>query len=124
MVNFMDADKLKISETTDGQPARPGFELAAAPGPIKENGQHEAYWVLSAEERAKGFVRPVRQSYRHGSCGTITKMGLAIAETYARDPKYYGATFCIHCGDHLPVGEHGDFTWMDGERDTQEKVGV
>lgn len=32
--------------------------------------QAAVYLVLSAEERAKGFVRPVQMSYRHLSCGT------------------------------------------------------
>ena len=37
-----------------------------APGPINpETGQHTDYWVLPAEERAKGFIRPVRKSYIH-----------------------------------------------------------
>ena len=117
----MNPEKLKVSATTDGKPARPGFEGAAAPAPINPStGQHEAYWVLSSEERAKGFVRPVRRSYRHAKCGNITTMGQAIAETYARQPNYYGSTFCAACGAHFPVGEHGEFTWVD----TNEKVGV
>lgn len=29
------------------------------------DGQHVDHWILSAEERAKGFVRPVRYSYVH-----------------------------------------------------------
>jgi hypothetical protein len=79
--------------TTDR--ADPGLEN------IKPNGQQEAYLVLSDEERAKGFVRPVRQTYKHVACGTVTTMGRAIAETYARDPKFYGGTFCCHCGQHF-----------------------
>lgn len=136
------------------------------PGP-----QNEVYLVLSEEERAKGFVRPVRRSYKHqgglfdkgmemldepnvdngktyvaiatvilnedgtrkggryitqeeldqhnrtdgyiGGCGTITTMGLALSETYARQPNFYGATYCCRCQTHLPVGE---FRWdKDGE---------
>lgn len=42
----------------------------------------EVYLVLSDAERAKGFVRPVRTSYRHETCGAVTTMGAAIAETY------------------------------------------
>lgn len=172
----MDDDKLKLSTTTDGKPPRPGFEKAAAPAPIKADGQHEAYWVLSEEERQKGFIRPVRTAYRHvgarpkfpirectedekkkfeeygnpnwrythyekypeghesgmvgmywthaklhSGCGTVTTMGRALAETYARDPKYYGSTFCCHCGEHLSVGEHGEFIWDDG---SNERVGT
>lgn len=110
----MDHEKLKKSETTSGLPPAPGHECASAPAPIDPvTGQHKAYWVLSAEERAKGFVRPVRTSYRHLVCGTVTRMGVAIAETYARDLAYYGATFCVECRDHFPVGEHGEFVWID-----------
>lgn len=145
---------------------------------VKDNGQNKAYLILSDEERAKGFVRPVRCSYVHigrklyyknihrwlteeekkeykhlsnyvaimtvltnedgsfmggsyvtqeevdawkenkriGGCGTLTTMARAIAETYARNPKFYSATFCCGCGKHLPVDE---FVW-DG---TDEVVG-
>ncbi len=87
---------------------------------LKENGQQKGYVVLSDEERAKGFVRPVRDSYIHEKCATLTTMGQSIAETYARDPKFYGGTFCCGCGTHFPVGEDGDFIWSDGG----EKVGT
>lgn len=154
-------------------------------GQKNETGQHDIHLVLSDEERAKGFVRPVRDTYVHigkmierdeegriigrlipmadkdydsrnyftaengyggyikypaghdmigryitqqefdaivarqthfGGCGTTTNMGRALAETYARDPKFYGATFCIHCNKHLPVNE---FVWEA----TDETVG-
>lgn len=70
--------------------------------------QAEVYLVLSEEERSKGFVRPVRITYKHVTCGVVTKMGLALSETYARDPKFYGATYCVGCCMHRPVSE---FTW-------------
>jgi hypothetical protein len=70
---------------------------------IRPDGQQQTYLVLSEEERAKGFVRPVRKSYKHLACGTVTTMGAAIAETYARDPHFYGGTFCCGCGKHLPL---------------------
>lgn len=91
-------------------------EHQGAPGDLKDNGQHADYWVLSAEERAKGFVRPVRKSYTHVSCGSVTTMATALAETYARDPNFYGATFCVSCRDHFPVSE---FRWVG----TDEVVG-
>ena len=88
---------------------------------IKPDGQQCCYLVLSDEERAKGFVRPVRRTYTHKKCGTATTMGQAIAETYARNPKFYGGTFCVHCGTHFPLrhagadGEiTGAFLWEDG----------
>lgn len=84
-------------------------------------GMQKAYVVLSDAERAKGFVRPVRQSYIHDKCGGLTTMGLALAETYARDPFFYSGTFCAHCRSHFPVGEiDGQFVWAD----TTEKVGT
>lgn len=150
-------------------------------GQKNETGQHEIYLVLSEEERAKGFVRPYRDTYVHvgqkvekegtiqsleealinhsdwakayytkengygaflkypesnsavtgkfikqkeldafknnknhvGGCGVETKMGQVLSETYARDPKFYGATYCTGCQKHLPVRE---FQWSsDGE---------
>lgn len=78
---------------------------------IGPDGMQETYLVLSEEERAKGFVRPVRQSYVHERCGAVTTMGLAIAETYARDPRFYGGTYCARCQTHGPVGAHGEFVW-------------
>lgn len=126
------------------------------------DGQQRDHLILSAEERAKGFVRPVRRSYRHvgirpkgelrdltpeeqagyagagyvkfekygperdpvvgrywtaaqlaSGCGTVTTMPIEIAETYARNPKFYGSTFCTGCGAYLPVGEDGEFVWLD-----------
>ena len=89
-----------------------------------ETGQHDGYVVLCPDERAKGFVRPYRDAYKHvgklvsfgipllwkreGGCGSVTTMGRALSETYARDPTFYGATFCVHCNKHLPVAE---FAW-------------
>ena len=83
--------------------------------------QAEVYLVLSDEERAKGFVRPVRHSYIHQTCGAVTTMGQELAETYARDPHFYGGTYCVHCRMHRPVGEHGEFVWDDG---SGQKVGT
>jgi hypothetical protein len=80
---------------------------------IGPDGMQETYLVLSEAERAQGFVRPVRRSYKHVTCGVVTTMGQAIAETYARDPAFYGGTFCVGCGAHFPVGPppRGEFIW-------------
>jgi hypothetical protein len=80
---------------------------------IGKDGMQEKYLVLSGEERAKGFVRPLRNKYVHTKCGAETRMGDALSETYARDPKFYGGTYCVGCKAHYPVAE---FTWSaDGE---------
>jgi len=79
-------------------------------------GQQKDYVVLTPEERAKGFVRPVRRAYQHRTCGKVTRMSLPIAETYARNPRFYGTTFCVGCRDHRPTDE---FVWQG----TQLQVG-
>jgi len=56
----------------------------------------------------------VRRHYRHLKCGDQTTMGHALAETYARDPAFYSATFCVTCKAHFPVGKDGEFVWADG----------
>lgn len=98
-------------ELTNGKPVTPDhLEIDS------NTGMQKSYVVLTAEERSKGFVRPVRQKYLHLKCGTVTRMGLALAETYAREPKFYSGTFCCGCRKHLPLDE---FVW-DG---TTEQVG-
>jgi len=100
-----------MSLTTDRNHPDLGYGGDESPKP-----QNKAYLILSEEERAKGFVRPVRRTYIHSTCGVATTMAQGIAETYARDPGFYGFTYCVGCGQHLPVAE---FLW-DG---TNEKVG-
>lgn len=90
--------------TTD--PANPDLSVVDP-----STGLQKAYLVLSEEERAKGFVRPYRDSYTH-TCGVTTIMASALSETYARDPKFYGGTYCAGCLKHFPVSE---FRWEDGE---------
>lgn len=104
---------------TDGSPVTPDHrEIDPA------TGQQKAYVVLSAEERAKGFVRPYRDAYRHQPCGGITTMGRALAETYAREPTFYIGTFCSTCRALFPVGEDGEFTWYEMDGREGPKVGT
>jgi len=110
---------------TDGVDAR--YLDTGAPGALNPaTGQYSSYWVLTEDERRSGFVRPVRTVYFHEKCKTTTKMSQAIAETYAKDPGFYGATFCVQCRDHFPVGAEGEFVWVDGRTGdvTEEKVGT
>jgi hypothetical protein len=44
-------------------------------------------------------------------CGKTTKLGQALAETYARQPDFYGGTFCSFCRSHFLVGADGEFVW-------------
>lgn len=96
--------------TTD--PNDPALGRGVDYSPVPTN---EKYLVLSEAERAKGFVRPVFRAYIHHDpeCGVVTTMGLPLCETYARNPSFYGATYCAGCKMHRPVGKHGEFTWID-----------
>jgi len=47
----------KMDETYEGGGAPAGVD--------PQSGQHRGHWILSEEERKKGFVRPVRLSYKH-----------------------------------------------------------
>jgi hypothetical protein len=97
--------------TTD--PGDPRLTHGADPADAGPVPQADVYLVLSEEERAQGFVRPVRRSYWHETCGGVTTMNQAIAETYARDKHFYGSTYCAICCRHCPVGENGEFHWVD-----------
>lgn len=153
---------------TDGSPVTPDHSEIDP-----RTGMQKGYVVLSEEERAKGFVRPVRYSYVHigppgpkyplrdltaeeqgrysrfgyvkvedypdsewpavgrfwtqadldsagNGCGEVTTMAKPIAETYARNPGFYGMTYCAGCRTHLLVGENGEFVWEG----TDERVGT
>lgn len=105
-----------VGLTSDRRDPRLTYGVDEAPRP-----QSDVYLVLSEEERAKGFVRPVRHRYQHETCGAVTSMGRELAETYARKPTFYGATYCVHCQMHKPVAE---FFWCDGSgATTTDRVG-
>lgn len=99
---------------TDPKDPRLTHGVDSEPGP-----QADVYLVMSEDERKRGWVRPLRKTYIHNGirrddsdlCGVATTMATAIAETYAKNPDYYGATYCVGCRMHLPVSE---FTWEDG----------
>lgn len=111
-MSHADEPRTTLSDGTQIYPAHREIEPAT--------GMQKGYVVLAEEERAKGFVRPVRRSYVHMKCGAVTTMGQTLAETYARDPAFYSGTFCAACRAHFPVGDDGEFVW-DG---TTEKVGT
>lgn len=106
--NVPPVDRSKVC-TTSGEPA-----AKVRAEQTEETGQHKAYIVLCEEERKKGFVRPYRDRYKHKKCGTVTTMGRALSETYARDPGFYGSTFCCGCNAHFLVEQ---FVWTaDGQQ--------
>jgi hypothetical protein len=111
-----------VSLTTDPHDPRLGHGPDTTP-----REQNEVYLILSDAERAKGFTRPLYRSYIHHDpeCGAVTTMGLALCETYARDPSFYGATYCCRCRLHRPVGTGSEFTWLDEHgNDTHILVGT
>ena len=86
---------------------------------VTERGLRKAYMVLNPD-LPLGYVRPVRYAYVHLTCGEPTVMFHEIAETYARDPRFYTHTYCATCEEHFPVGKDGEFVWEG----TTEKVGT
>jgi hypothetical protein len=98
-------------------PNDPGLTRGVDSKPVS---QANKYLVLSEYERSRGFVRPLRYSYIHTPCGTSTTMSEPIARTYAKEPTFYGATYCVHCRMHKPVGADGEFVWEG----TDQKVGT
>lgn len=81
-------------------------------GKTKSDGQHERYpsSVKVKEDGSPAFVQPHRDAYRHRKCGAVTRMrGEDLTLTYATNPGFYGATFCVGCRDHLPLAE---FDWL------------
>src|SRR6185312_14950575 len=97
MEDMSDEPRTTLSDGTQVYPGHREIE----PG----TGMQKGYVVLAEEERAKGFVRPVRRSYVHLKCGTLTTVSQTIAETYARDPYFYSGTFCCGCRAYFPFGE-------------------
>jgi hypothetical protein len=84
-----------------------------------EHDQYDQYGYVKFEPYADsrsitGKYWTQRELDRAGKqCGCETRMGYAIAETYARDPNFYSGTFCVGCQKHFPLNE---FIWEpDGE---------
>ena len=96
-----------MSLTTDRN--HPDLKYGANDKPVEQN---KAYLVLSEDEIAKGYVKPYRDTYKHLTCNTTTKMNSTISATYARDPYFYGATYCCNCMMHKPLNE---FVWENDE---------
>jgi len=99
------------------RPARPTRELTA-----EERERHAGSGYVAYEEYPEDHALAGRfwtRAQLESGCGATTTMGLAIAETYAREPGYYGATMCVVCRGHFPVGKLGEFVWEG----TDERVG-
>lgn len=73
-------------------------------GEKRPDGQWERYPTNVEGE----YLAPIRNKYIHKTCGTETRIGDEIAETYAKNPSYYGRTFCVACKEHYPISE---FHW-------------
>jgi hypothetical protein len=84
-------------------------------------GQYKKYLVLTKEEISKGYIRPLRRTYFHVECQSKTKMAIKIAQTFARNPTFYDATYCYKCQLHKPLRE---FLWVEGDKITNQIVGT
>lgn len=79
------------------------------------DGQQKTYLALSDEERAKGFVRPVRTTYKHvGIAGPKHPLRDLTEDEHGRYDKYGYVKFEDYPGSMRPVG--GRF-WTQAELD-------
>ena len=86
-------DRTKDPRVSSTGGVTPGYEDQPAPGPTKPNGQAASYWILSEEERANGFKRPVRRSYIHTGPRGPTGPTRPLSE---REVKLYGDEFALY----------------------------
>lgn len=89
--------------------ASEGFVKFEVYDPPRENGSTGRYWT---------------QRKLNSGCGGVTTMGLALAETYAARPSYYGSTFCSRCGAYFKVGAEGEFVWIEQDGADGPRVGT
>lgn len=89
----------------------------------EEEERHGGHGYVSYEEYPKSDSSVVGRFWTQEqldivkTCGAVTTMGRPLSETTARDPGFYGATYCCACQMHRPVNE---FIWDDG---SNQKVG-
>jgi len=77
-------------------------------GEQRENGQYENYPTIDEGE----FEQAPRKWYIHvDGCGEETGMSEELVKSVARNPEYYGKTYCAGCEEHVPVSE---VEWQDG----------
>jgi hypothetical protein len=89
----------------------------------EEQARYGQYNYVAYEPYPEGDSKAGRfwtEADLNSGCGSETTMAQSIAETYAREPSFYGGTFCVRCATHFPVGEGGEFVWAG----TQERVGT
>lgn len=101
----MENDKEIKTCTTDGKP----FDGGKA---TRDDGQQVQHVGICPDERID-YVRPYRDRYKCLICGTVTTMPRLCAETYAKQPTFYGSTWCCGCKGYFLVGENGNFVWLD-----------
>lgn len=92
--------------------------IDAPKGPLREltaeeRAQYDQFGYTHYEEGDQRFWTKDRLERSKRRCGVVTTMGFKLSATYARDPRFYGATYCCGCGMHYPLNE---FHWTaDGE---------
>jgi hypothetical protein len=78
--------------------------------------------ALTEDEKKAGLIRPLRRKYIHFHCGKVSTlqppkpgMTLDTAETFAKDPAFFGSMLCQNCGMHFRCVESGErrFGWCD-----------
>jgi hypothetical protein len=119
------------------RPVRRAYRHVGIPGPVhplrdltpEEEKRYDDYYFVKFEEypdpeegapRGRFWSQAELDAVGRG-CGMVTTMPQPIAETYARQPGFYGSTFCCGCREYRPVGGRGEFVWSDAPA---ERVGM
>lgn len=121
------------------RPIRTAYKHIGSPGPEyplrdlteEEHERYDQYGYVKFEPYPQDGKNVLGQYWTQDrldkigkGCGVVTTMHQKLAETYAREPKFYGATYCAGCRTHLPVGKSGEFVWVDETGVTDERVGT
>lgn len=108
------------------RPVRRSYQHVGPPGPRfalrdlteDEQDEHAGLGYVKYEEYPESelpqkgrFWTQVELERIDRGCKAVTTMALSLAETYARDPHFYGATYCTACQRHIAVGPDGEFVW-------------
>lgn len=70
---------------------------------------HSGECVKTTYFKDVNIIRGLGVYNKLNECDHITQVTKPIAETLARDPKFYKELFCAHCKEHKNVNE---FVWL------------
>lgn len=78
----------------------------AAHTQLLPDGQYKDHQTVPPDQRYKGSLEGVPQTYYHSKCGVATGMPEEIVRSYLVNPFLYSpVTFCCGCNAYVPMQE-------------------